>query len=104
MVWDLRAALLKKGETESARLADFAFRLRARTMKRLAPHLDPALPPADLVALVALHDDEAILARLALRYPDRPADAIRRAFDTCRAEARAQLIGEVGDPTPHRLA
>ncbi|WP_241212717.1 hypothetical protein [Sphingomonas sp. ABOLG] len=36
MAFDLRAALLKKAEVETARLVDFEFRLRARTMRLLA--------------------------------------------------------------------
>ena len=46
MVFDLRGALLKKEEAESARLMDFEFRLRARTMRLLAARI--GLLPADL--------------------------------------------------------
>ena len=35
MAWDLRAAMLKKQEVESARLAEFDYRWRARTMRLL---------------------------------------------------------------------
>lgn len=103
MVWDLRAALLRKGETESARLADFEFRLRARTFKLLALRLVPGSAPQDIVGLIALHDDQAILALLAERYR-RPAAVIATEFEACCAEARQQLIAAFGDPTPHRLA
>lgn len=100
MVWDLRGALLKKEEFESARLANFEFRQRARAMRLLAP-----LISADAEALVveiAERDDAAILASLAGRMGIE-AEALHRLHDDCRAQARAQLIGEIGDPTPHRL-
>ena len=41
MAWNLRAALLKKEEFESARLAEFDYRWGARTMRLLAAALDP---------------------------------------------------------------
>lgn len=93
MVFDLRGALLKKEEFESARLADFEFRLRARTMRLLADKI--GRPQEELVAQIALKSDEAILAdnpQLAEHYP------------AAQAEARRQLIGELGDPTPTKLA
>ncbi|OSZ66788.1 hypothetical protein CAP40_13135 [Sphingomonas sp. IBVSS2] len=94
MVFDLRGALLKKAEVESARLDDFEFRLRARTMRLLAPLLGVA--PGELVGRIAVEPDEAILASL-------PETALAW-FDQARTEARRQLIEERGDPTPHRLA
>ena len=100
-MFDLRTALLKKGEVESARLDAFAFRQRARTMRLLAEAL--GRDPASLVPLVAHHDDAAILARIGAE-----SGAARGAHDAlyraCAAQARAALIGEVGDPAPHRLA
>ncbi len=103
MVWDLRGALLKKQEVESARLADFEFRLRVRTMRLLAQAVETGMSAADLVSQVALHDDDAISADILRRCPALDADALR-AVEVCRAEARAQLIVEIGDPSPHRLA
>jgi hypothetical protein len=94
MVFDLRGALLKKAEVESARLDDFEFRLRARTMRLLAPLA--GIEPDVLIARIALESDEAILATF-------PAPA-RAWFDEARAEARRQLVDELGDPTPHKLA
>lgn len=94
MVFDLRGALLKKAEVESARLDDFECRLRARTMRLLAPLLGVA--PGELVGRIAVEPDEAILASL-------PETALAW-FDQARTEARRQLIEERGDPTPHRLA
>ena len=93
MVFDLRGALLKKEEFESARLADFEFRLRARTMRLLADKL--GRPPEELVAQIALKSDEAILAET---------PSLAEHYDACRSEARRQLIGERGDPTPYKLA
>jgi hypothetical protein len=101
LAFDLRAALLRKQETETARLVDFEFRLRARTMRLLAPAIGE--PAEALVALVALHPDEGILERLADARPDR-APELQPLYARARAEARAQLIAEYGDPAPHRLA
>lgn len=97
MVFDLRRALLKKEEVESARLMDFEFRLRARTMRLLAPRLGMA--ESELLAEVALHDDGGILAGL---RPGNP--GIDAQFREAREEARRQLVAERGDPTPHKLA
>ena len=96
MVWDLRGALLKKEEFESARLQNFEFRQRARAMRLLAAELGE--DPQRLVVEIAEHDDAAILARLAERHGD-----LAERYGRCRSEARAQLIAEIGDPTPHRL-
>ena len=97
MVFDLRGALLKKEEVESARLMDFEFRLRARTMRLLAARL--GLLPADLVAEIARGDDEAILARLRADLPGVDAH-----YAEAREGARRQLIEERGDPAPYKLA
>jgi hypothetical protein len=100
MVWDLRGALLKKEERESARLADFEFRHRARTFKLIAERLET--DPTPIVALTARMNDEAALWEVALRHPrsDEDLDAL---YLDCRAEARRQLIRERGDPSPYRL-
>lgn len=99
MAFDLRAALLRKGEAESARLDDFAFRERARTMRLLAEALDEDAEA--LVRAIAAGDDAAILARLDQRHaPER----VNAAYAQARAQARAALITERGDPAPHRLA
>ena len=101
MAFDLRGALLKKQEVESARLAEFDYRWRARTMRVLAAQLDPGLSGDEMAAETARHDDEAILAELAVRYPEA---GVRQLYDQCRAQARLALIEELGDPTPYRLA
>ncbi|MEN3746924.1 hypothetical protein TPR58_07080 [Sphingomonas sp. HF-S3] len=97
MVFDLRGALLKKEEIESARLMDFEFRLRARTMRMLAAAIGH--DPEAMVGRIALQEDEAILADLDPANPD-----IRADFARARDEARRRLIAERGDPTPHKLA
>jgi len=103
MAFDLRGALLKKEERESARLAEFEFRLRARTFRLIAADLRPGEDPAAIVALVARMDDPAALERLAEDFPDRR-PSLHDLYARCRAEARLQLIGELGDPSPYRLA
>lgn len=101
MAWDLRRAFLKKQEVETARLLDFEFRLRARSMRLLAERI--GLEPADLAREIASSSDEAILASLAERHKlDRK--ALHADWTACVEQARATLINEIGDPTPHRLA
>jgi hypothetical protein len=101
MPWDLRGSLLKKEERESARLADFEFKLRARTFRILAESL--AVQPTEIVGLIADGDDAAVLKALAARFPDRMA-GLEADYGRCRSESRKQLIAEEGDPSPHRLA
>lgn len=101
MVWDLRGALLKKQENETARLADFAFRLRVRTMRLLAADLGRDVD--DMVRRVALKPDAAILQDLVAEGV-ADAAALESAWGACTARARAELIAERGDPAPHRLA
>ena len=100
MAFDLRAALLRKEEVESARLMDFEFRQRARTFRLLADALGVGVD--ELVGEIALSDDAGILDRLvADRRLDRA--VLGALYARCRAEAYRQLVGELGDPTPHRL-
>lgn len=100
MVWDLGKAMHRKQEFECARLIDFEFRLRARTMRRLAQEL--GMPAGEWVEAIALGSDEDILARLADRRgePVSRVDALHRRLQLAE---RARLIGEIGDPTPCRL-
>ncbi|MBE1528818.1 hypothetical protein GGC65_003274 [Sphingopyxis sp. OAS728] len=100
MVFDLRRALLAKEEKDTARLLDFEFRQRARTFRLLAATLD--LDPAVLVREIALHDDPAILDALANDLP-MSREELGHHYARCRADAYAQLVGELGDPTPHRF-
>ena len=102
MAWDLRAALLKKGEIESARLMDFEFRLRARSIARLAVTL--GLDPAEWVGKVALTDDAGVLAEIAA-LPDTPDfERLAALHADAKASVRADLIAEFGDPAPFPLA
>lgn len=101
MAWDLRGSLLKKEERESARLADFDFKLRARTFRLLADRLGAR--PAEIVPLIAQGGDSDVLGELARRFP-AAAPGLNDFYAWARAEARTQLIAEDGDPSPHRLA
>jgi hypothetical protein len=94
MTFDLGNALNRKAEFESARLDDFKFRLRARTMRLLGEAL--GRDPVPLVAAIAVEDDSSIVASLG------PGAEI--AYRTAVAQARTELIAERGDPSPHRLA
>ena len=98
MAWDLAKAMAKKGEFESARLADFEFRQRARTFRLMAEKL--GRDPAKLVAMIAQKSDDAILDDLA---PKHNAAHLHDLYASCLADARKQLIAERGDPTPYRL-
>ena len=100
MVWDLRGALLKKEERESARLMDFAFRLRARTWRLVAAALGDDADEA--ARLTALHDDNSLLTLLRERHPGR-VDELPALLRASEADARKQLIAERGDPSPYRL-
>lgn len=100
-MFDLRGALLKKEERESARLADFAFRLRARTFRALAERL--GLDPVEVAGWTAEGDDAAVLERLA-QATRGAAEPLYRQYLECEIVARAALIAEFGDPSPYRLA
>lgn len=102
MPWDLRAALLKKGEIESARLNDFAFRVRARTMKLLAARLGG--DEATVLQAVTQGDDQAVSGELRELFPSLSESEFTTHYAQCRTEAERQLLSELGDPTPHRLA
>ena len=101
MTFDLGAALRKKEERESARLVDFDFRCRARATRLLAESL--GLDPASVSGIVARFSEEAAIDHLA-EWKHRPPEQITTDYHACLATARAQLVAERGDPTPHRLA
>ena len=93
--------LHRKGEFETARLDDFAFRLRARTMRDLARRLDG--DPAVMAARVSNAPDATILDDLAKELTmDR--GALDTEYRLARSHAEAELRAELGDPTPVRLA
>ena len=94
MAFDLQKALHKKREQESARLDDFAFHLRVRTMRELA-----GLIGADadsLVRLAVATPDDILADRL-------PGGATPDLVAIAKARAHRALIAERGDPAPHRL-
>lgn len=100
MVWDLRRALLKKEEFESARLTDFEFREMVRAIRLLAAALGVEATP--LLHELADHGLDAAFA-LAGTQAGRGAGDVAALYPGLRAEARRQLIAELGDPSPHRL-
>ena len=99
--FDLRAALLRKGDVESARLDEFAFRVRARTWRRVGEAL--GLAPDCLVARIAHEADAVLLADLAVETGEPPA-ALAGLHARLTVQVRAELVAERGDPAPHRLA
>jgi hypothetical protein len=101
MAWDLRGALLKKAEVESARLADFDFRLRVRTARLLVAQF--GLDPGEWAQAAAAQTAPDLLMALAERSGADATDLVRR-HAACEAEARRTLVAEIGDPAPHRLA
>jgi hypothetical protein len=101
MPFDLGIAMRKKEEFESARLMDFEFRLRARAARSLASSLD--VDEAAAVALVVAVPDDEMVDRFA-QLAAKPVDVVRLEYQRCVVEARARLVAERGDPTPHRLA
>lgn len=100
MVWDLGRAMRKKEEFETARLIDFAFRLRARTATLVAREL--GCDADALVAATVERDHDALIAALA---EDRGEDraALEALWARLERDARRMLVVERGDPTPHRL-
>ena len=102
MVFDLGKAMAKKGEFETARLADFEFRQRARTFRLMAERLEVDGDPARIVTLITQMNDDDLLDALAERLSE-DVEGLRKLYQQCGVEARAQLIEERGDPTPHRL-
>ncbi len=100
-MFDLRGTLLKKQENETARLHDFEFRQRARATKLLAGRL--GIETGTVAARIVQADNGAILSALAADTGLALTD-LQRLHDRSVAEAHAQLVAELGDPTPYRLA
>jgi len=100
MSFDLQKMLHRKGEFETARLDDFAFRARARTMRLLAEALDRE--PAALIGRIAGGDDDHILDALVGEGLDRA--VVDQAYYRARDTAERTLRDELGDPSPVRLA
>ena len=93
--------LHRKGEFETARLDDFAFRLRARTMRDLAQRLNR--DPAAMAALVSSAPDATILDDLAKEL-NMERGALDAEYRLARSRVETALRAELGDPTPVRLA
>jgi hypothetical protein len=100
MVWDLRAALLRKEEFESARLTDFEFRETVRALRLTIAELGAEAKP--MLHELADHGVEAALAMLAANAGRTEAE-VESIYLRARVEARRQLIKERGDPSPVRL-
>ncbi|MBT2133922.1 hypothetical protein KK137_06205 [Croceibacterium sp. LX-88] len=100
MVWDLRRAMLKKEEFESARLMDFDFRQRIRATRLLARDL--SLEESDLVRDTAALEEKGLID-LATALTGRDRQDISERYAQCFAKARQELVAEIGDPTPYRL-
>lgn len=100
MVFDLGRAMRKKEEFETARLIDFAFRLRARTARLLAEEL--GLDAEEVVGRIVTQDHASMLAALAAQVGCGEGALVRR-WQALEAAARQALIAERGDPTPYRL-
>lgn len=100
MLWHLGRAMHKKQEFDCARLIDFEFRLRARTLRLRTGELD--LDAADLVGRIAESCDAPILASIAADT-DRAIEDVEALYRRLQALARSRRMTERGDPKPHRL-
>ncbi len=99
-MFDLASAMRKKEEFESARLMDFEFRQRVRAVRALAKEL--GMDPSIASAVVVEASDAEVPARIAV-ITGRSIAEICSGYARCLEDARAQLVAELGDPTPHRL-
>ncbi|MEO0030724.1 MAG: hypothetical protein RIS94_482 [Pseudomonadota bacterium] len=99
MAFDLRKALLRKDKPASAPLTEFEFTVLVRALKALAADL--RVHPVPALDRLAGHGPDAALHWIAAqaRLSERAAEA---RFAQYRADARARLAGERGDPFPIR--
>jgi hypothetical protein len=111
MAFDLGRIMQQKHERECARLDDFAFRLKARTIKLVATWarsraVHPgAIDPVQFASAIAVQPVEEILADLRRSIGTGIAEATwRNTIDRAAAEAHRSLVSEMGDPSPYRLA
>ncbi|WP_207484728.1 hypothetical protein [Arenibaculum pallidiluteum] len=111
MAIDIHRILVRKQERDSARLDDFLFRQRARSIRILAEWArgrapEAAIDPRAFAAQIADRRDAELLAELrALVPPERATErAFMRAFERARSQAYRELVEELGDPTPWTLA
>ena len=101
MTWDLAKALHKMAKVETARLQDFAFRTRARAVGLIATQ--HGLAATTLAAELAVQSDQQLIAKLC-QLTGNSRDETVKAWQTAIATAREQLVAELDDPRPHRLA
>lgn len=100
MVFDLGRAMQKKEEFESARLMDFEFRRRVRTIRLVADAL--GIEQATAIEIAATTPENEISARIAT-LAKLTVEEVAREYQKWLAVAHEQLVSERGDPTPHRL-
>jgi hypothetical protein len=110
MTFDLGRIMEQKQERECARLDDFDFRLRARTIKIVAAWIQERLPdpalldPSHWVREIATRSFETILADLRAASAGPVDEAVwRDVVGRAHHMARIALLQEIGDPTPIRL-
>lgn len=100
-MFDFGLAMQKKGEFETARLIDFEFRRRARTSKLLARSL--GVSEEDAINLVASTDENDALVRFS-EIASVSEEIAAAKYRRLSKIVHAQLVAELGDPSPHRLA
>ena len=111
-MFDIHQALMKKQEHECARLDEFHFRHRARTIRLLAEWVrarmaqPERLDPQALAEEIAVAPDAALLDRLERHLAGSGVSRhqLERRHTRIGAEAYLQLVEEMGDPSPRQLA
>jgi hypothetical protein len=108
---DMHHVLVRKQERECARLDEFDFARRARTVRKVAEWVrercaDPArLNVMEMVGRITMMDDWTIFAALRAHLAQPILDDDwHRLVGGFAAIAETQLIEERGDPRPHRMA
>lgn len=110
MTFDLGRIMEQKQERECARLDEFDFRFRARSIKLVADWVrersqDPAsFDPLSPVRDIATRRFENILLDLRAAV-SKPIDDVSwsEVISKAQQQARSSLLKEIGDPTPIRL-
>ena len=101
MAWDLRSALLKKHEFETARLLEFEFKQRIRTIRLLAEAC--GLCPRQMVKLAIRQNDAELLVTMGAAAGLSEVQ-INERWARAGQEAYRQVLAELGDPRPYPLA
>ena len=111
MAFDLGQVMARKQERECARLDEFEFRHKARTVRLVAEWVrgraaaPEGLDPVACATRVALAPLDAVIHDLrGLCGPDVTDDAWQRQIERLSGEAYRDLVSELGDPAPHRMA